>query len=109
MSTKINIKGENTFEQSPIITGHNNTVIIQGTDHEIDWKLWQNELIDVSGKLPESSDEYAASKEALKYSLNKDKEGLTKVLKKNAASFMSDMFKGVASGTLVRLILEMVG
>ena len=32
MSTKINVKGENTFEQSPIITGHNNTVIIQGTE-----------------------------------------------------------------------------
>ena len=109
MSTKINIKGESTFEQSPIITGHNNTVILQGTDHEIDWELWQNELIDVSGKLPESSDEYAASKEALKCSLNRDKEGLTKVLKKNAASFMTDIFKGVASGTLVRLILEMVG
>lgn len=109
MSAKINIKGENTFEQSPIITGYNNTVMIQGTDHEIDWELWQNELIDVSGKLPESSDEYAASKEALKRSLSKDKEGLTKVLKKNAASFMTDIFKGVASGTLVRLILEMVG
>ena len=50
------------------------------------------------GKLPESSDEYAASKEALKCSLNKDKKGLTKVLKKN-----------VISGTLVRLILERVG
>ena len=69
MSTKINIKGENTFKQSPIITGHNNTVMIQEAYHEIDWELWQNELIDVPGKLPESSDEYAASKEALKCSL----------------------------------------
>lgn len=51
--------------------------------------------------------EYAALKEVLKCSLNK--EGLMKVLKKNTASFMTDIFKGVASRTLVRLILEMVG
>ena len=91
MSTKINIKGENTFEQSPIITGHNNTVILQGADHEIDWELWQNELIDVSGKLPESSDEYAALKETLRCSLNKEQEGLVLTFEDSESYFLTNI------------------
>lgn len=108
MSEKINIK-DSFLNNSPIIRGDNNSVAIQSSNDEFDWKLVQDELIQVIGKLSESSNEYVATKEALTCALNKNKEGLIKVFKKNSASFLTDIFKGVASGTLVRLILSMTG
>lgn len=40
------------------------------------WTEVKKELVNVAGKLSEASDEYVASKEGIKYSLNKDKEDM---------------------------------
>lgn len=104
MFVHINIKGNNSLDNSPITVGCNNKIAIQSTKDEIDWKVIQDELIEVSGKLPKSSNEYLVSKEALGYAMCKDKESLKNVLQKNSQSFLSDIFKGVASGALVEII-----
>ena len=104
MSVHINIKGNNSLDNSPITVGSNNKVTIQDFKDEIDWGMIQDELIEVSGKLPKSSKEYFASKEALRYAMCKDEKGLKNILQKNAQSFLSDIFKGVASGALVEII-----
>lgn len=104
MSVHIKIKGNSSLDDSPIIIGCNNKVTIHSSMDEIDWGTIQDELIEVSGKLPKSSKEYFASKEALSCAMCKDKEGLRNILQKNSASFFSDIFIGVASGTLVEMI-----
>ncbi len=104
MSVHINIKGNNSLDNSPITVGSNNKVTIQDSKDEIDWGTIQDELIEVSGKLPKSSKEYFVCKEALGYAMCKDKEGLKNILQKNSQSFLSDIFKGVASGALVEII-----
>lgn len=95
------------FVNSPVIEGDSATIIISGENSGIDSKIWevlQDEFIAVSSKLPKSSDEYVASKKALSCTMNKDKSGLSHVLKKNWASFSSSLFSQVASGVLVELI-----
>ena len=81
-----------------IITGDNNSVNIN------DWEQLQDELIKVYERLPKTSEEYIASGEALQYALKRDEEGLRKVFNKYSKSFLSDVFKGVASGVLVEVI-----
>lgn len=93
---------ENT--NSAVVMGDNNSVII----NDADWKVLQDELIKVYQKLPQSSEEYTASKKAFNYALNKDEKGLKAVLKEYAKSFTSDLFSGVASGVLVELISRLI-
>lgn len=38
MSVHINIKGNNSLDNSPITVGCNNKIAIQSTKDEIDWK-----------------------------------------------------------------------
>ncbi len=85
-----------------VITGDNNSVIINN------WEQLQDELIKAYEKLPETSEEFAASGEALKYALNRDEDGLIKVFNKYSKCFLSDIFKGVASGLLVDIIKSML-
>ena len=93
---------------SPTIIGDCNSININNSVSNIDWEMLQDELIKVLGKLPEVSKEYAASKNALNCAMKEDKSGFIDVLKKNSTSFLSDIFKGVASGTLVEIIKHMV-
>lgn len=81
-----------------IITGDNNSVKINN------WEQLQDELIKAYERLPKTSEEYIASGEALQYALKKDEEGLRNVFNKYSKSFLSDVFKGVASGVLVEVI-----
>lgn len=104
MSVHINIKDDNSFEASPIIIGEGHKVTIQGSNSEINWKFIKDELVEASSKLPKSSKEYYASKELLDYAVIENKNELRKTAKKNATIFMSDIFKGVASGALVEII-----
>lgn len=85
-----------------VITGNNNSVNINN------WEQLQDELIKVYEKLPKTSEEYAASGEALKYALSRDEDGLMKVFNKYSKCFLSDVFKGVASGLLVDIIKSML-
>ena len=87
---------------SPIIIGDNNSLSINN------WNLIQDELRKVYMKLPEMSVEYQATEEALEYALNKDKEGLIHTFKKYSASFLSDLFSGVASGILLEIIKNII-
>lgn len=96
------------FENSPIVIGDGNSVKINSSDSNIDWEMLQDEFIKVLGKLPKSSKEYAASKNALNCAMKKDESGFINVLKKNSTSFLSDIFTGVASGTLVEIIKCMI-
>ncbi|NBI89505.1 hypothetical protein D3Z45_02625 [Lachnospiraceae bacterium] len=83
-------------------------MIIQNTDDGINWEMIQDELIDVSGKLPKTSKEYVASKKALSYAMSKDKKGIMDCIKNNFACFTSDIFKDVASGMLVEALKLLV-
>ena len=85
-----------------VITGDNNSVNINN------WEQLQDELIKVYEKLPKTSEEYVASGEALKYALSRDESGLLKVFNKYSKCFLSDVFKGVASGVLVDIIKSML-
>ena len=93
---------------SPIIVGNNNLVNINSSVGNIDWGKLQDEFIEVLGKLPKSSKEYADSKSALNYAMKEDKSGFINVLKRNSTSFLSDIFTGVASGVLVEIIKYMM-
>ena len=92
------------FINSPIISGDNNYIVLRQLTDNIDWERLQNELIKVCGKMPESSDEYAVSKEALNCAMSKDEGKLRKTLRKYSPVFLSDFFSGVASGVLVEMI-----
>lgn len=95
---------KSNFSNSPITIGDGNKITIKNSDKSINWELLQDELIKASSKLPESSKEHASVKEALKYSMLKDKRGLIQFLKKHCSDFTSDLFKGVASDTLSKII-----
>lgn len=104
----IKIKNSN-FHGSPIVEGDGNTVIINShSEQEIDWEMLQDKLIETSVKLPKSSKEYCASKEALKYAMSKDEKGFINTVKRNLLSFTSDLFKSVTSEVLVEIITSMV-
>ena len=93
---------------SPIAVVNNNSININSSFGNISWDKLQDEFIEVLGKLPKSSKEYVASKNALNCAMKEDKSGLIDVLKKNSTSFLSDIFKGVASGLLVEVIKYMM-
>lgn len=105
----IHIKNSD-FYGSPVVTGTSNIVKvnIQSPQNVFDWEILQDELIEVSAKLPKKSKEYSDSKKALNYAMAKDEHGLINFIKKNLTSFSSDMFIGVASGLLVELISSLI-
>lgn len=96
------------FVNSPIVVGKDNSVIIQNIDAGINWEMIQDELIEISSKLPKTSEEYVVCKNALSYAMSKDKNGLMDCIRKNLTSFTSDIFKDVAGGMLVELIKLLV-
>lgn len=96
------------FYGSPIVEGDGNTVIINSHSREIDWEMLQDLLIETSAKLPKSSKEYCASKEALNYAMSKDEKGFVNIVKRNFLSFTTDLFESVASGVLIEIITSMV-
>lgn len=99
---------DSQITNSPIIVGNGNSVNINSSVGNTDWEKLQDEFIEVLGKLPKSSKEYVASKNALNCAMKEDKSGFIDVLKKNSTSFLSDIFKGVASGVLVEIIKHMM-
>lgn len=106
----ISIHNKNSqFENSPIILGENNKVVINNSgDQKIDWESLQDELIKVTSKLPKTSKEYNLSKEALNYAMREEERGFRNVLKKNIESFTSSLFSGVASGALIEIIKTII-
>ncbi|MEY8433874.1 hypothetical protein AALC75_25900 [Lachnospiraceae bacterium 48-42] len=95
------------FHDSPVVNGSNNTVIIKANEPILEWQILQDELIQTSAKLPQSSKEYDATKKALGCAMNKDKKKLEDVIRENISSFTSDIFKGIASGILVDIIMNL--
>ncbi len=96
------------FDRSPINIGNKKEVfneVIEGNSFVInDWNLIRDELRRACESLPESSEVYMASEEALKCALKEDEDGLIETFHKYADSFLSDVFSGVVSGVLVELI-----
>lgn len=99
---------DSQITNSPIIVGNKNSINIDSSVGYIDWEKLQDEFIEVLGKLPKTSKEYVASKNALNCAMKEDKFGFIDVLKKNSTSFLSDIFTGVASGVLVEIIKYMM-
>ena len=96
----IHIKNSD-FYGSPVIEGEGNNVIINThPKQEFDWEMLQDKLIETSAKLPKTSKEYYASKEALNYAMSKDEKGFINTIKRNFLSFTSDLFESVASVVL---------
>ena len=96
------------FNRSPINIRNKKEVfnaLIEGNSFVINnWKLIQDELRRACESLPESSEEYAASEEALGCALEEDEDGLIETFHKYAGSFLSDVFSGVVSGVFVELV-----
>ncbi len=98
---------DSQLENNAIVIGNNNSVNMNSVNN-IDWEMLQDEFIKVLGKLSKKSKEYDASKNALNCAMKEDKYGFIDVLKKNSKIFLSDIFKGVASGTLIEIIKYMM-
>lgn len=98
---------DSSLINSPVVTGKKNT-IYNNKEIEIEWKKLQDGLEKVCRELPKESDAYAASDAALKCVIQKDKSNFLKTLENNKGVFLSDVFKGVASGLLVEMLNNII-
>ena len=96
---------DSSLINSPVVTGKKNTIY---NNKEIEWKKLQDGLEKVCRELPKESDAYAASDAALKCVIQKDKSNFLKTLENNKGVFLSDVFKGVASGLLVEMLNKII-
>ena len=102
MKANVNIISS-SLNGSPVVIGNENKVSC-ASDTDLNWEMLEEELVNVIGKLPRASREYEVSKKAFVYVINKNKVGFRKVVKSNSSLFLSDVFKGVASGILMEII-----
>lgn len=104
---KVNNKNS-VFSNSPIIIGDNNKININGSSSDIEWKVLEDELIKVLGKLPKDSEEYVATKKLFAHTITENKKGIIDFLRTNKDKFATDVFTGVASGLLVEILRQLI-
>lgn len=94
-------------DNSTITIGDNNVIHVCNEENT-DWESLENELFALIRKLPESSNEFAATQNAIKYTVNRDEKGLAALIKSHLPVFTSGLFSSMAGAFLVDFIKKFI-
>jgi len=94
-------------DNSTITIGNNNVVHVRN-EVNIDWESLENELFALIHKLPDSSNEFTAIQNAIKYTVNRDEKGLAALIKSHLPVFTSGLFSSMAGAFLVDFIKNFI-